>query len=400
MRFMTVTMTPDASFRDARPELERREVRVVIWKSAWLPVSETFIRYQVNSLTRWDAACVGTERVESGIGLESDVILLADTRLGRLEAWILNRLGFSWHFTKYIRTARPDLIHVHFANEAMRVMRMAAVARVPFIVTLHGRDVTEAPNRSGVKGYVYRRRLKEAFRRASRIVAVSAHIANRAVQLGADPSKVVVHNIGVPIRPRMDNSNHPSREGILAVGRLVEKKGFEYLLRAVARLEDAQGIPVTIVGEGPLLYSLEELASSLGLRCQFVGSMRHEDVLSLMRSSAVVCVPSVRSISGDEEGLPTVVMEAGMCETPVVGFTHSGIPEAVQHGKTGLLVSERDADALAAALQEVLADPTMARKMGSAAREWIEEAFDIERQTEKLERIYDVSASALTHVRR
>lgn len=375
-------------------EINRNRKRdVVIWKSAWLPVSETFVRYQATSLARWDATCLGLERISSGLSHRGDVILLGNGKADNVRRKVFSQTGISIPLLRYIQQKRPSLIHAHFANEAMKIRRIARLTNTPMVVTLHGRDVTEAPARSGLKGYVYRRRLQKVFRDATKIIAVSRHIADRAVLLGADPRKTVVHHIGIPTSKTGDYSA-AQRRGVVAVGRMVEKKGFEHLIRAVSMLPNGSNIPVTIAGDGPLAPDLERLARNLGVDVSFPGAVSHDEALRLMRSSRMVCVPSVRSSTGDEEGLPTVVMEAGLSATPVVGFIHSGIPEAVDNGESGLLVREGDVAALATAMEKLLYDDDMVTSMAVKAQAKILRDFDICQQTKLLEGIYDEAIQA------
>jgi len=135
----------------------------------------------------------------------------------------------------------------------------------------------------------------------------------------------------------------------------------------------------------------QALAAELGIskRVRFLGSQPHDVVLQLMRGAEIFALPSQTAKNGDCEGLPIVINEASACGVPVVATFHSGIPEAVLNGETGLLVAEKDNAALADKLDILLSDRALGEKMGQLGREFVCEMFDIHKQTRKLEVIYD-----------
>jgi glycosyltransferase involved in cell wall biosynthesis len=368
-------------------------MRAVIWKSTLLPGSETFIRNQMSSVRRWEVQAVGAKRVSSPLASDDDVIVYSGGFAERVRAALFVRSGYSGRVTRSIASAGAQLIHAHFANEGMQVSRIARRLGLPLVVTLHGYDVTSEPQKAGIAGVVYRAKLRRLFSEAAALVAVSEHIACRAIDLGADPAKVVVARIGVPI-PAAEPQPGIER-AILAVGRLTEKKGFEYLIRAAAQYRrELRGVPVTIVGDGPLRPELTKLAAELGADIQFLGAQPPQIVRDLMSRRPVVCIPSVKAANGDEEGLPTVVMEAMALGCPVVATAHSGLVEAVVDGSTGVLVAERDVDALGAALARLVSDATVSEQFGDAGRTRAKAEFDILTQTRELEGIYDRAVAA------
>jgi glycosyltransferase involved in cell wall biosynthesis len=148
---------------------------------------------------------------------------------------------------------------------------------------------------------------------------------------------------------------------------------------------------LVIVGDGPLRKKLVRKVSSYGLqdRVIFLGVRPHQEVLDLMQKAIVLVQPSVTARTGDSEGLGSVFLEAAASGIPVIGTHHGGIPEAVVDGVTGFLVPERDADALAEKLLVLLSDKSLREEMGRAGRKMVEDKFDMRRQTEKLEKIYE-----------
>ena len=179
-----------------------------------------------------------------------------------------------------------------------------------------------------------------------------------------------------PFRPRAVPSSPPR---ILAAGRLVPKKGFDVLLRALALLRERREVRCEIVGDGPQRGDLQALAGRLGIdrMVSLPGWASYEDMPALYHGADVLAVPSVRAPDGDVDGLPNVAVEALACGTPVVAGAISGIPEAVRPGETGLLVPPGDAAALADALEQALTDEALRTRVAEGGRRLAEEQFDV-----------------------
>src|ERR1700722_12708493 len=150
---------------------------------------------------------------------------------------------------------------------------------------------------------------------------------------------------------------------------------------------------LTIIGDGPLRPSLEELAKELNGRCQFRGIQPAAIIREALRSARVFCVPSVRAANGDSEGLGIVFAEAQAMGVPVVSTAHGGIPEVVEDRLTGLLVPERDYEALADALSLLLDDEDLWQRLHRGAQQRVEQYFDLKTQTALLEKTYNEVAA-------
>jgi colanic acid/amylovoran biosynthesis glycosyltransferase len=177
------------------------------------------------------------------------------------------------------------------------------------------------------------------------------------------------------------------------VGRFVEKKGADDLLAALAAL--GPGRPSAVfIGAGPLLASMQAYARELRVDATFLGTQTPAEVREALLSSRLLAAPSRIARDGDTEGLPTTIMEAAALGLPVVATHHSGIPEAVADGETGLLCPEADRTALAANLARLLADEDLRARLGRQARALMVSRFDLAAQTARLEEIYDEVAAA------
>ena len=179
---------------------------------------------------------------------------------------------------------------------------------------------------------------------------------------------------------------------ILAVGRLVEKKGFRDLIDACRMLKD-RGVSFSseLVGDGPLRRDLETQIQALGLgdAVAIRGMLSEEDLIPVYAQAGIVVVPSVLAAGGDRDGLPNVILEAMALQVPVVSTSVSGIPEAVENGGTGILVEPGRPDALADGIERLLKDPGLRNRMGAKARARLEAEFDIRRNVRPLAELFD-----------
>ncbi|MBI5572318.1 MAG: glycosyltransferase family 4 protein [Desulfomonile tiedjei] len=179
---------------------------------------------------------------------------------------------------------------------------------------------------------------------------------------------------------------------LLAIGRFVGKKGYDYLLRGCSILAD-RGIDfrLTLAGDGPRGVQLKALAKRLGLggRIRFPGFVLYDSVSALFCSSDVLIVPSVVHASGDRDGIPTVIMESLMHRVPVIATDVSGIPEVIENERTGLLIPEKDPEAIADAVLTMVADRDRALAMAERGRARVRETFDPERCHRKVLDLYE-----------
>jgi glycosyltransferase involved in cell wall biosynthesis len=356
---------------------------VAIFRYGMLPASETFIRNQGNALTRWRPAFIGVVKSDSVNAAASDLIALPEGGPGRRR---LSLTGSSQALRRTVASVDPQLIHAHFGGDGWLISETAARLGVPLVITLHGYDVTSLPTAQGWRGVRYRHNLRIAFDRSALIIAVSEHIRSRAIGLGADPAKVRVHHTGVSLPPKVSAGRFDW--DVLFVGRFVEKKGINDLVEALGRIKDLKP-RVAFVGTGPLEPAVRAQVGEAGLDVAFLGYQEPTAVAALMARSRVFASPSKTASNGDTEGLPTTILEAASFGLPAVSTFHSGIPEAVVDGETGLLCAEGDQGALAANLRRVLTETDLRDHLGQAARAHVEANFDLAKQTLLLEDLYD-----------
>jgi colanic acid/amylovoran biosynthesis glycosyltransferase len=357
---------------------------VLVFAEKLLQPSETFILAQAGALKEYVPILAGLERASSSIPLPQEPVLLSNSSpvISDLRAKLYRRTGIAPSFHHNAQRSRPTLVHAHFASGGRSAIPLARALRVPLLVTFHGADVTvrrSAPD-------IYKRLGDEA----ALFLCVSRFIRDRALEAGFPAEKLLVHYMGID-HGLFSPSTSPERsQSVLFVGRLVEKKGCEYLLRAMQLVQRAHPeCGLTIIGDGPLRPSLEALANELAIRCEFRGAQPAAVVRKSLQNAKIFCVPSVTAANGDSEGLGMVFAEAQSMGVPVVSTGHGGIPEIVISQVTGLLTPERDHKALAEALCLLLSDEDLWLRLHRAAPQRVKRDFDLTAQTGLLESIYE-----------
>lgn len=305
-------------------------------------------------------------------------------------------LAQGWRIARKIaRRHKATVMHGHWVVPGGITAALAA-PDVPLVVSLHGSDVfvaeTFAPARAAAR---------MAFGRAGVITACSEDLGRRATAIGADPGRVEVVPYGVDVtrfkpdagaRARVRAALRLAEDAplVFAVGRLVRKKGFEYLIDAMpAILANARTV-LAIAGEGDLDAELRERARQSGAAdaIRFLGNVSQHDVAGYLAGADIVAVPSVRDDAGNIDGLPNVVMEALASGTPVVATPAGGIGAVVTHERTALVVPERDVAGLARAISRLIAEPALGRSIGNAARDLASSRFGWERTAQSFEAAY------------
>jgi colanic acid/amylovoran biosynthesis glycosyltransferase len=282
-----------------------------------------------------------------------------------------------------------DIIHCHFGpNGYLGIFLKDEVSRAPVLTTFHGYDLSLLIASSGREIY------KDLFLKGDLFLPVSRYFKKRLIELGCDERKVVVCNNGVNARryKYIPRALHPGEAvQVLTVGRLVEKKGHEFLLRALARtVSSGRDVRLRIAGDGPLREKLESLARELGVaeRVRFLGAVAHDAMPGMLQQSHIFALPSVTAGNGDQEGMPVSIMEAQASGLPVLSTCHSGIPELIEDGTSGYLVAERDTAALADRMMYLVDHPELWPLMGAAGRRIVEEKYGLDAMIEKLLGLY------------
>jgi glycosyltransferase involved in cell wall biosynthesis len=305
-------------------------------------------------------------------------------------------LAAGWRAARKVaRKTGASLMHGHWVVPG-GATAAAAAPGLPLVVSLHGSDVYVAEKLAPARQVA-----RTVFKRARAVTACSSDLARRAIALGADPQRIEVVPYGVDIeRFKPDGAARTelrarvgATEGrllLFSAGRLVKKKGFEYLIDAVAWMPPGERPMLVLAGDGDLRAELEARATAAAIAnsVRFLGNQTQDEVGRWLAASDVIAVPSVRDDSGNVDGLPNVVLEALASGTPLVTTPAGGIGSVVESGRTGLIVGERDPAGLAAAIRQLTGDPDLRARIGQAARALVVERYGWERTAKQLEGAY------------
>ena len=281
-----------------------------------------------------------------------------------------------------------DIIHAQFGPIAARNRFARTLWKAPLVANFRGYDFSSFPRANGRTYY------KRLFEDIDAAVTDNEYAREKVVELGCAGHKTYT------IPSAFDVNHFQYREhvytpgepvNLLSVARLVEKKGLEYSIRALSCVtQDFPQLRYDIIGDGPLQRSLNELVKSLGLegKVVFHGARDKEFVREKMHAAHILLFTSVTAQNGDQEGQGVVLQEAQASGLPVIVSKHGGLPESILPGKSGLLVPERDTEAIASQLRFLLENPDMWKKMGEEGRDFVEKNFSSVKINQKWDALY------------
>ena len=365
---------------------------IVIFRIQLLPPSETFIVAQAAAMRRFSPFFVGWRRM-AGIELPAAESWTVDNGglRGKLQELRFRYVGPTRKQIARLRARAPRLVYAHFAPDGYAAMQLAEQLGVPLVTALHGYDVTMSDEVMGATrlGREYLQGRTTLQKNGALFLTCSAYVRKRGLALGYPMDRTIVHSIGVDVDRFKPPCVRQRQKIVLFVGRLVEKKGCGSLIDAMAKVQrHILAAQLVVIGDGPLRSQYEALAAARGVRCRFLGSQPTAAVREWMERAAVFCVPSVVAASGDAEGFGIVFIESQAMGLPVVSTLSGGIPEAVKHGETGLLVAERDPGALAEAILRLMSDHELWQRYSRAGRRHVVDHFNLVQQTGLLENVF------------
>jgi colanic acid/amylovoran biosynthesis glycosyltransferase len=275
----------------------------------------------------------------------------------------------------FMQQQKVDVILAEFGIHGCTITPHAKMLGIPVVVHFHGHDAHRDPLLVD-----FLDRYRDMFDYASSVISVSRFMSDKLVRMGCPPEKIVFN----PYGPR--NSFFENRSSyddvLLAIGRFTDIKAPHLTVLAFQKvLQQFPQATLIMGGHGELLEACQTLAIALGIEknIQFLGPLRHEQVVPLLAKACAFVQHSVQPTYGDAEGTPVAILEAGAAGLPVVSTRHAGIQDAVIHGETGFLVEERDISEMADAMIRLLADKSLCRTMGAKAREHIRTNYNIDR---------------------
>jgi colanic acid/amylovoran biosynthesis glycosyltransferase len=296
--------------------------------------------------------------------------------------------------SKLLDRRGADLMHIYFGHTGVHLLPFIERWHKPCVVPFHGADVAE---KKDIRDYGPK--LRELFNAVPLVLARSKSLAERLLTLGCPPERLRINRTGVPLHEfpfiRRD-APIDGRWRFMQACRLIPKKGVATSLCAFAIFQkEFPNAELIIAGKGPLQGHLEELAEELGIvrKVQFSGFLSQKELLDLYASSHAFLHPSETPPDQNQEGIPNSILEAMATGLPVVATRHGGIPEAVDEGRSGWMVEERDFEALAAAMKNLVRSPYAFREMGALASESVAANFEQREQIRQLESHYDEAIS-------
>src|SRR5207249_4182361 len=269
-----------------------------------------------------------------------------------------------------------DLMHIYFGHTGVHLLPFIEQWDKPCVVSFHGADVAI---KEDIKDYPAK--LRRLFDAVPLLFARSQSLAERLIRLGCPPEKLRINRTGVPLKEFPFVDRQPPPDGnwrIVQACRLIPKKGVATSLRAFAIFKkDNPEAEFFIAGKGPLQRELEMLAAGLGILkdVHFVGFLPERKLMELYANSHMFLHPSETPPDENQEGIPNSVLEAMATGLVVAATRHGGIPEAIQHGRTGWLVPEEDHSSLARTMQQITTSPQILSEMGLRAREVVVQHF-------------------------
>jgi glycosyltransferase involved in cell wall biosynthesis len=366
---------------------------IVIFRIQLLPPSETFIVTQAAAMRRFSPFFVGWRRMP-GIELPPANSWTVDGGglRGKLQELRFRYVGPTRKQLARLRARSPRLVYAHFAPDGYAAMQLADQLGVPLVTALHGYDVTLSDERMSAtrlgREYIHGRKTLQT--KCALFLSCSAYVRGRGLAIGYPIDRTIVHSIGVDVDRFTPPPLRLRQRIVLFVGRLVEKKGCGRLIEAMARVQrHSASTELVVIGDGWLRSEYEALAAEHGVRCRFMGTQPAHVVREWMARASVFCVPSEVAASGDAEGFGIVFIEAQAMGLPVVSTLSGGIPEAVKHGETGLLVAERDPSALAEAILHLTLDDELWQRYSLAGRKNVVDHFNLAHQTGRLEHVFE-----------
>ncbi len=277
-------------------------------------------------------------------------------------------------------------IHAHFMSNPTSVAMLASrLSYIPYSFTAHARDIyyqyTNAADDNRMRA--------EKIREAAFVVTVSDYNREYLRAIAGDQARCNIRRLynGIDLDRFKPSGEKPRTFRIIAVGRLVEKKGFSDLLKAIAILRDlGLQFEAVLIGEGPLRESLKQLSLSLGIEriVAMPGALTQEEILVALQQSHLMVLPCVVSDDGDRDGLPTVMLEAMAMGLPCISTRVAGIPEMIEDGVTGYLVKPHDPAAIADKAARLIALQDLAHSLGRAGRKRAENSFDLNNNVAQL----------------
>jgi len=373
---------------------------------SYLPITETWIYGQVKNLERYQPIIYTfntknldiypTENIRS-LELKPGI---KDLRNFFNKGW--NKVfHFYPYFMFYLIKNKPNLVHAHFGPSGYSFLKLKKIFRLPLITTFYGYDLSLLPNQYPE----WKKKYKKLFREGEFFLVEGNHMKRCLIELGCPEDKIIVQHLGIDLEqikfiPRKLSNDEVIR--ILISSSFTEKKGIPYAVEAFGLVKQKNpelNLKLTIIGDSQggttgetekkkILNIMQEY--SLKDCVTMFGYQPYPVFLKELYRHHIFLHPSIHASNGDTEGgAPVSIIEASASGMPILSTTHCDIPEVVKDRESGYLVPERDIDALTERLEFLVFNPNLWNEMALNGRKHIEKNYDVKKQVQKLEEIYD-----------
>jgi len=354
---------------------------------------------QVTGLKRYQTFVMTRERLEEAEFPFADIELIPRARKNFIKRFWLKYVmkrppvyyrGELQVLIKMLRRRPADVMHVYFGHTGVHLLPFIQEWDKPCVVSFHGMDIQPRPEQEGFDA-----QMQEMLRTVPLVLARSRSLMQGLERLGCPGEKLRLNRTGIPLDQFPFQQRPMPADGswrFVQACRLIAKKGLVTAIQAFAKFH-AKNPKATfrIAGEGPQKSKLEALIAELGLgdAVEMSGFLSQQELAALYARSHIFLHPSEMPPDQNQEGVPNSMLEAMATGLPVLATTHGGIPEAVTHERTGLLVPERDVEALFRAMCQVTEATDQLYILGQAASRAVRDEFEQGKQIEKLEGYYD-----------
>lgn len=285
-----------------------------------------------------------------------------------------------------------DIIFCQSATLGNKILKISALTEWlktrKLAIALRGADIAKHAVKNNPKNY------KQLFAQADVFLPVCEYFKEVAINVGCNPDKIIVYHSAIDCSQFFFREREVAPTEIVqlvSVCRLIEKKGTDVAIRAIARVaKNCPNVHFTVVGQGPLEDSLKQLVKKLNVsdKVTFFGWGTQDDVVKVLDKSHIFLLPSTTALNGDKEGIPNALKEAMAMGLVVVATRHAGNPELIDDGVSGFLVPEKNSKELARKIKYLIRNPEIWKSVALAARKKIEDEFETKKSIEELERIF------------
>ena len=379
------------SFESALNEFYIHNLKVLHLQRKFTSFTETFIANQINALDYFEQYAFTIKYINS---LQVNARVFYPKNHGFISLKILSGKHKKF-LSNNLKEINPHIVHCHYLTDAAFFHPLTKELNVPKVCSCYGYDVSSFPNKYGILSKNY---FKSVFQEYDFFLAMSEDMKDDLVALGCDINKVKIHYHGIDTRKFATVCDRRKEEPLfklLTIGSLEERKGHLSVLKAVQliieRAPETQ-LSYTIVGNGTLKESLEKYVFQNGLTeiVSFREAVPHGmKFLDYLIDADVFLLPSIKTSSGDKEGIPGTIVEAMSSGLPVISTYHAGIPYVIQDEETGFLVAENDDIAISDRILALYKEREIGVQIGKRAREYALNNLDLFDKAKSLEKIYN-----------